>query len=143
MSEYPLPKFHFQVDWGGTKIGFTKVSGLNAKIEPIEYRHGASPEYVNLKMPGKPSFDNITLERGIFKGDNQFFAWWNTATLNKVERRDITISLLNEDHDPVMIWKVKNAWVSSVQSTDLNADGNEVAIEKMELCHEGLVMQND
>jgi phage tail-like protein len=50
---------------------------------------------------------------------------------------------LNEEHEPVIVWKVKNAWPSKVQSTDLKADGNEVAIESMELIHEGLVIQND
>ena len=53
--------------------------------------------------------------------------------LNTIERRDITISLLNEEHAPVITWKVKNAWPSKVQSTDLKAEGNEVAIESMEI----------
>jgi phage tail-like protein len=51
--------------------------------------------------------------------------------------------LLNEEHQPVVVWKVKNAWPAKIQPTDLKADGNEVAIESMELAHEGLVIQND
>jgi len=51
--------------------------------------------------------------------------------------------LLNEEHEPVVVWKVKNAWPTKIQSTDLKADGNEVAIESMELVHEGLTVQND
>ena len=55
----------------------------------------------------------------------------------------MTISVLNEEHEPVVVWKIRNAWPTKVQSTDLKADGNEVAIESMELVHEGLTVQND
>jgi phage tail-like protein len=143
MANYPLPKFHFQVEWGGANLGFTEVSGLSLETDVIEYREGSSPEYVKTKMPGMQKFGNITMKRGTFKGDNDFVDWWNTVALNTIERRDVTISLLNEAHDPVVVWKIKNAWPSKVQSTDLKSDGNEVAIETIELVHEGLVIQND
>jgi phage tail-like protein len=143
MANYPLPKFHFQVEWGGASIGFTEVSGLDVQTDPIEYRDGSSPEYVKTKMPGMQKFSSITLKRGTFRGDNDFYAWWNTVALNTIERRNVTISLLNESHEPVVVWKVKNAWPIKVQSTDLKADGNEVAIESIELVHEGLVIQNE
>ncbi len=143
MANYPLSKFHFSVDWAGTKIGFTEVSGLDVETEVIEYREGSSPEYHKIKMPGMQKFSNITLKRGTFQSDNEFYDWWNTVKLNTIERRDITIKLLNEEHEPVIAWKVKNAWPIKVQSTDLKADGNETAIETMELVHEGLTIQND
>ena len=143
MANYPLPKFHFQVDWGGTSISFTEVTGLEVETQVIEYRGGASPEYHKTKMPGMQQFGNITLKRGIFSGDNEFYDWWNTVQLNTIERRDITITLLNENHEPTVVWKVKNAWPTKVTSTDLSADGNEVAIETLEIAHEGLTMQND
>jgi phage tail-like protein len=142
-ANYPLVKFHFQVEWGGTKIGFTEVSGLDVETEIVEYREGNSPEYSKIKMPGMQKFSNITLKRGTFKSDNEYFAWWNTVKLNTIERRDITISLLNEDHEPVVTWKVKSAWPTKIQSTNLKADGNEVAIESMEIVHEGLTIQNE
>ena len=62
MANYPLPKFHFQVQWGGDRIGFTEVTGLDIQIEPIEYREGSSPEYSKIKMPGMHKFSNITLK---------------------------------------------------------------------------------
>lgn len=142
-TPYPLVKFHFQVEWGGTKIGFTEVSGLDVETEVVEYREGSSKEYSKLKMPGMQKYSNITLKRGTFKSDNEYFAWWNTVKLNTIERRDITISLLNEEHEPVVTWKIKNAWPTKIQSTDLKADGNEVAIESMEIVHEGLTIQNE
>jgi len=142
-TNYPLVKFHFQVEWGGTQIGFTEVSGLNVETKVVEYRHGASPQYSKVKMPGLQEYGNITLKRGTFATDNEFYNWWNTVKLNTIERRDITISLLNESHEPVVVWKVNNAWPVKVESTDLKADGNEVAIESMEIAHEGITIQND
>jgi len=143
MSNYPLPKFHFQVEWGGARLGFTEVSGLGVETEMIEYREGNSKEYSKTKMPGMQKFSNITLKRGVFKSDNDFYLWWNTVALNTIERRDLTISLLNENHEPVVVWKVKRAWPVKVQSPDLKSDGNEVAIESIELAHEGLMIENN
>lgn len=143
-SEYPMPKFHFQVQWDSeTSIGFTEVSGLDVETEVIEYRDGSSKEYNKVKMPGMQKFSNITMKRGTFKGVNEFYNWWNTVKLNTIERRNITIQLLNEEHEPVVTWKVKNAWPTKVQSTDLKSDGNEVAIETMEIVHEGLTIENE
>jgi phage tail-like protein len=143
MAEYPLPKFHFLVEWGGSKIGFTEVSGLDISTEVIEYREGSSPEYSKIKMPGQRKFSNITMKRGTFKSDNEFYKWFNTVSLNTIERRNLTVSLLNENHEPVIVWKIKNAWPTKVTPTDLKADGNEVALESIELAHEGLTIQND
>lgn len=143
MATYPLPKFHFEVNWGGTKLGFSEATGLEVETEVIEYRDGMSPVYSKMKMPGMQKYSNITLKRGTFSTDNEFYQWWNTVKLNTIERRDITISLLNEEHEPVVVWRVINAWPTKVQSTDLKADGNEVAIETMELAHEGLTIINE
>ncbi len=141
MANYPLPVFHFQVDWGGVSLGFSEVSGLSVETQMIEYRDGASPVYSTLKMPGLQKYGNITLKRGVVATNNEYFEWWNTVQLNTIERRDITISLLNEEHEPVMVWKVRNAWPSKVDSPGLKADGNEVAIESIELVHEGLTIE--
>ncbi|TVQ11336.1 MAG: phage tail protein [Bacteroidetes bacterium] len=143
MANYPLPTFHFLVEWGGTRIGFTEVSGLSVENEVIEYREGNSKEYSKIKMPGMQKFGNITLKRGSFSSDNEYFEWLNTIKLNTVERRDILISLLNEEHEPVVVWKIKNAWPVKVQSADLKSDASEAAIETIELAHEGLVIQNE
>jgi phage tail-like protein len=143
MTDYPLPKFHFQVQWGGTRIGFTEISGLDVETEVIEYRDGASPEYSKMKIPGMQKFGNVTMKRGVFASDNDYFDWWNTVSLNTIERRDVTVSLLNEQHEPVVVWKIKNAWPAKIGSTDLKADGNEIAIESIELAHDGLSIQNE
>jgi len=142
---YPLPKFHFEVDWGGTRIGFTEVSGLDFETEVINYREGHYKLYHKTAQPGLTKYTNITLKRGTFKGDYEFFQQWvKTFMFQEVAatyRRDVTIKLLDESHNAVITWTVANAWPCKVQSTDLKADANEVAIETMELVHEGLSIQ--
>ena len=44
MATYPIPKFHFRVEWGGVRIGFTEVTGLTVENEVIEYREGNHSE---------------------------------------------------------------------------------------------------
>jgi phage tail-like protein len=138
MANYPLPVFHFKVEWGGQNVGFSEASGLTQ-----EYRDVNSPDYSTIKMPGLHKYNNITLKRGIMKGDNDFFKWLNTVKLNTIERRSLTISLLNEEHEAVMVWKAVNAFPVKVEGPGLKASGNEVAIESIELAHEGLTLQND
>ena len=139
---YPLPVFHFRVEWGGQLLAFSEVTGLNAEVQPIEYRDGLSPEFSMIKMPGLKKYGNITLKRGVMSADNEFFEWLKTIQLNKAERRDVVISLLNDDHDPVLTWKVVNAWPTKLTSPDLKASGNEAAIETIELAHEGVEIEN-
>ena len=141
-QQYPLPVFHFRVEWGGTRIGFSEVTGLTQENQAIEYRDGAFMEYSSIKMPGLRKFSNITLKRGVIKADNDFFKWLSTIKLNTVERRDLTISLLDEAHNPVMTWRALNAFPVKVEGPQLKASGNEVAIEAIELAHEGLEVQN-
>ncbi|GAA0875707.1 phage tail protein [Wandonia haliotis] len=140
-ANYPVSVFHFQVEWGGSRVGFTEVSGLDIEIQPIDYREGSYKSYQVTKMPGIPQFTNINLKRGILKGDDEFHQWLATIRLNQVERRDVTISLLNENHEPLMVWTVFNAWPSKVTGPGLNSTSNEVAIEEIELSHEGLTVE--
>jgi phage tail-like protein len=141
---YPLPKFHFLVDWGGARIGFTKITGLEVTTSVIEYREGSYLIYNNTKQPGRTVYGNIILERGLFLGDIEFFSWWqktyNFQEVNQVFRRDITISLLNEQHHPVMVWTLIKAWPCRVKWGELNAQENQFMMESLELAHEGLVL---
>jgi len=138
MGTYPMPVYHFIVQWGGSRTGFTEVSGLNIEHDVIEYREGSSPDQSSIKMPGLRKFANIVLKRGIVKGDTDFLKWINTIQHSKAERRDVTISLLNENHEPVLTWRVHNAWPVKYEGPALNSKNSEVAIESLELAHEGL-----
>ncbi|RRB07756.1 phage tail protein [Larkinella rosea] len=140
-TKYPLPKSHFRVDWGGTNIGFSEVTGLTVEHQVIEYREGSSPDFSMIKMPGLRKYNNITLKRGITQTDSDFFKWLNSSALNTIDRRDLTISLLNQAHEPVVVWKVKNAWPSKMDSGSLDAKSNDVAIESLELVNEGITVE--
>jgi phage tail-like protein len=142
--KYPLPKFHFELDWGGIRMGFTEVSGLDFETEVIEYREGNLPTYNKTKQPGLTKFTDVTLKRGIVLDNLEYYEQWvKTAMFQEKKesyRRTVTIKLLNEEHKAIITWTLSKAWPSKIQSTDLKADANEVAIETMTLVHEGLVM---
>ena len=142
-AQYPLPVFHFTVSWGGKRVGFSEVTGLTQENQAIEYRDGSFLEQSPLKMPGQRKYANVVLKRGVVKGDNDYANWLTTVKLNTVERRDLIISLLNEEHQPVMVWKVMRAVPVKVEGPQLKASGNEVAIESIEVAHEGLELQNE
>lgn len=139
--DYPLPNFHFSVEWGGQRLGFSEVSGLDIEYAAIAYREGADPQYRSTRMPGQQKPGTVTLKRGLVEGDNEFFDWINTIALNKVERRDVLVKLLNERHEPVFVWRIRNAWPVKYIGPELNAHGNEVAIEALELAHDGITVE--
>ena len=87
-SIWPLPKFHFQVEWDSEKVSFQEVSGLDIEAQPIEYRHGDSPEFSTIKMPGIKKSGNVTMKKGVFKSDNKFWAWFNEIKMNTIKRKN-------------------------------------------------------
>jgi phage tail-like protein len=126
-QDYPIPRYHFQVDWLGKRLSFTEVTGLVMEREKIEYRHSDSKDFSKIAMPGLVKNSNITLKRGKFEGDFDFNEWLEQVANERVEdRRDVTIRLLNEKHEPVAAW------------TAARSDANEAAIESLEIAHEGL-----
>jgi len=138
---YPHTKNHFRVEWGGTNVGFMEVSGLSIELDVVSYREGSSPENSERLMPGLKKYSPIILKRGIVKSDDDFYKWINTAQFNTIERRDVTISLLNESHEPVVVWKVKNAFPFKLEYSPLHSQDSEVVIESLTLAHEGLVVE--
>ena len=139
-SIWPMPKFHFQVKWGDQEMSFQEVTGLDAQSEEIKYRTGDSPIYSVIKMPGLIKYSNVTMKKGIFKGDNKFWDWFSQIKMNTIKRIDITISLLDEENNPAMTWTLKNAWPTKISGYELKAEGNEVAVESIEIVHEGMTI---
>lgn len=137
-TEYPLPRFHYQVDWGGTKLNFTEVTGMDQQVEVIEYRHSDSKDFSKIKMPGMRKFSNITMKRGKFEGDFDYNNWLDEISNERVgARRDVVIRLMNEKHEPVAVWKAIRCFPVKITAPDLKSDANEVAIETLEVAHEG------
>ena len=141
MAHSVINRYHFSVDWGGARIGFMEVSGLDIEIEAVSFREGSSPEDSFRKIPGLRKYSNITLKRGIVTGDNDFFNWINTKQIGTIERRDITIRLLNEAHEPVVVWKVKNAFPVNYFGPVLLSNDGDIAIETLVLTHEGISVE--
>lgn len=141
MAQSVINRYHFSVDWGGNRTGFMEVSGLDIEIEAVSFREGSSPEDSFRKIPGLRKYSNITLKRGIVKDDNDFFEWINTKRIGAIERRDITISLLNEDHNPIVRWKVKNAFPVNYSGPVLSANDSGLAMETLVLTHEGISVE--
>jgi phage tail-like protein len=139
---WPLPKFHFEVKWDSEVLSFQEVSGLDTETQPIEYRHGDSPEFSVIKMPGIKKTGNVTMKKGVFKSDNKFWDWYNQIKMNTIKRVPVTISLLDETGSPTMVWTLANAWPTKITATDLKSEGNEIAIESIEIAHEGLTIDN-
>ena len=142
MSQNALNRYHFRVEWGGTRIGFMEVSGLDIEIEAVSFREGGSPDDSFRKMPGLRKYSNITLKREIIKGDNEFFSWINTKQIGTIERRDVTISLLNEEHNPVVVWKAKNAFPVHYYGPVLASNDSGLAMETLVLTHEGITVES-
>jgi phage tail-like protein len=138
---WPMPKFFFKVTWGGNEIAFQEVSGLDVQSEEIKYRHGNSKDFSVIKMPGMRKYGNVTMKKGVFKGDNKFFLWLDSIKMNTIKRVPVVISLLDQAEKEVMVWTLNNAWPTKISSTDLKSEGNEVAIETIEIVHEGLKIE--
>jgi phage tail-like protein len=138
-QEYPLPRFHFQVDWGGAKISFTEVTGLIMETEKIEYRHSDSKDFNKIAMPGLRKNNNVTLKRGKFERDFDYNTWLEDVANDRVGgRRDVIIRLLNEKHEPVAAWSAARCFPVKITAPDLKSDANEIAVESLEIAHEGL-----
>ena len=122
-------------------MAFQEVSGLDIEAQPIEYR-GDSKGFSEVKMPGIKKTGNVTLKNGVFKFDNKIWDWFNQIKMNTIKRVPVTISLLDEAGKPTMVWTLANAWPAKITGTDMKSDGNEVAVESIEIAHEGLTIAN-
>ena len=139
-NAWPLPRFHFLVKWDSHVMSFQEVSGLDVEAQPIEYRAGDNPVFSTVKMPGIKKYGNVTMKKGVFKADDKFWDWFNQIKMNTIKRVPVTISLLEESGSPTMVWTLANAWPTKITGTDLKAEGNEVAVETIEIAHEGLTI---
>ena len=142
MRNRPCSQIHFVVEWGGASpIQATEVSGLDIEYDVFTYRSGVSKDYGDQMSPGRVRYPNIRIKRNIIRGHNEFYEWINTIQLDAVERRNVTIALLDEEHEPFMVWKVRDAFPVRLIGPVLDATGAGPATETLELCHEGLVVE--
>ena len=136
-AQDPYRSFNFLVEIDSiTVAAFSEVSGLTAETEVIEYRTGAMLGGVR-KLAGLTKYTNITLKRGMTQ-NLELWNWYKNVVDGKTDRRSASIVLLDEAHKEVLRWNVVNAWPRKWDGPALNARHNEIAIETLELAHEGL-----
>src|SRR5262249_157630 len=151
----PLGVFNFYLtlidasDVAGTLIkaaldykvaGFSECSGLEATVEIFEIREGGLNEYVH-KFPTRATFANITLKHGVIYLYDDLWSWHNDWVLSVGKRKDGLIVLLDEAKQPAKIWKFKRGIPMKWVGPALNASQNNVAIESLEIAHEGLILE--
>ena len=141
----PYPSFNFELvvtgisnDGKAVKGSFMEVSGLGVEIPPIEYRNG-SEDITMRKIPGLKKFTNLTLKWGI-TGDLTFWNWIVDGMQGLVERASVSVVLLDENRNEVMRWNFTRGWPCKWTGPGMNAKNNEIAIETLEICHEGLAV---
>ncbi|NLG21430.1 MAG: phage tail protein [Actinomycetales bacterium] len=119
----------------GLQASFAEVTGLGARITPVEYRAGGDLSV--RKLPGRATYPNVTFTRGI-NGNLAFWEWMKSALSGQVVRSDISVDLLNDVAEPVLSFRLRRAWPVRFEGPRLNATGNDVAVEVLEICHERL-----
>jgi phage tail-like protein len=139
---WPLPKFYFSVDIGDQRnLSFQEVSGLDSEAQVIEYRAGDNKQFSTVKMPGVQKVGNVTLKKGVFAKDSTFFDWYSQIRINSIKRMTMVIRLLDENGNCTMEWTLLNAWPTKITGTDLKSDGNEVAVEAIEIAYESVTVK--
>ncbi len=141
---YPFKNFRYKVLFGGVEAGgFSEVSGSDITVDVVEYREGNEVRTTPRKLAGLTKYGNITLKRGVI-GSFEMTDWLlsvassNTAGPTGIQRKNITIQLLDDTGMPGPSWNIINAWPTHYTAPDLNGMGGEVAVETLELCHEGV-----
>lgn len=140
----PYRSFNFLLEIDGVELaGFSECSGLSSEGEAVDYREGADFPLNVRKLPGLRTYANVSLKRGITQND-ELFRWYmlvvTGAALSQI-RRNGSVVLLNEAREQVMRWNFRDAWPNKYEGPSLNASGNEVAIETIEIVHEGLTVE--
>lgn len=135
---YRAYNFRMEID-GLTLAGFSEVSGLTTEGEVIEYRNGDHPFLTTTKFPGLRSYPNIMLRRGMTTS-RELWRWRLNVINGKTDRRNGAVVLLDEERKRVVEWRFTSGWLVRYEGPSLNATGNEVAVEAIEIAHEGLLV---
>ena len=128
-------RFIVQID-GITRGGFRECSGLDSSQDPVEYREGNEPLRAR-KLPGLNKSSNISLKRGV-TDDKDLWKWRKQAIDGKVERKNGSIVLMDDAGEEKTRWNFVDGWPTKWTGPTFNATANEVAIETMDIAHEGV-----
>ncbi len=133
----PFMNFNFLVEIQGIiRAGFHQVSGLDATIEAVPFREGGELTTTR-KLFGLTNFGNIQLRKGMTT-DMTLYKWHRRNVEGAAERHNFSLILLDRTGTQVARWDFRRAWPTKYQGPEFNAEGNDVAIELLEMVHEGL-----
>lgn len=133
----PYRNFRFRVEVEGIEqAGFSEVSGFDASFDVIEYREGNGVP-TPTKLPGLTKYGNISLKWGA-TDSLDLYEWVQSCIDGSIERKTVTIIAIDEEGGDVATWQVIEAWPVKYTAPSFNAMGSEVAIELLELAHEGM-----
>jgi len=133
-----FPSFNFGVEVDGLLVGsFSEVSGIGSEIDIEEYREGGVNDFVH-KLIKNAKSSNLVCRRGITTL-TVLYDWYKQVINGNVERRMVTITLFDSQNNPVKNWSYKNCFPISWKGPELKSDGNTIAIESVELVHQGMV----
>jgi phage tail-like protein len=133
----PIRNFRFRVEIDGIQqAGFSEVTGFDATVDPIDYREGTDPTHVR-KLTGLTKFGNVTLKWGV-TDSTALYDWHRQIVNGDIVRKNVAIIVVDEAGNDKARWNVVEAWPSKYDPADLNAKGNDVALELLELAHEGV-----
>lgn len=143
-ADWPTPRFRFEVEYTLNGKAYTfevqEVTGLDFEPPALEYRKNGDPNFSVQKMPGLKKFIDLTLKKGIFAPDNNFFEWYRSNRENtKPTRGTAIIKLLDEDGNPTMTWTIENALLRKVAGVNENSGSFETLI----MTHDGIKIAND
>jgi phage tail-like protein len=134
----PYSAFNFIVEIDGVVVGgFAECGGLGTETDIVEYRNGDEDITVR-KLTGKAKYPQISLKRG-FTDSRELWEWRKLVITGHTERKSGTIQLLDEARQPALKWNFREGWPSKWEGPAFNAKNNDVAIETLEIAHEGLV----
>jgi phage tail-like protein len=133
----PYANFNFLVELDGiSRAAFQHCAGFDSSVEVMEYRQGG--ENITMrKLPGMAKFSNITLKWGM-TSDTELYRWHLQIVKGEIVRRNGSIVLLDRKGEEIARWNFKRAFPIKYDAPDLNAEKSEIAIEMLELTHEGL-----
>jgi phage tail-like protein len=136
----PYSAFNFIVEVDGVIVGgFAECGGLTTETDIVEYRNGDEDITVR-KLPGKAKYTQISLKRG-YTDSRELWEWRKLVITGRTERKSGTIQLLDEARQPALKWNFREGWPSKWEGPALNAKNNDVAIETLEIAHEGLELE--
>ncbi len=133
----PYINFNFLIELDSiTRARFQECSGFDSTIDVIEHREGGENTALR-KLLGMTKYSNISLKWGM-TDSMELYKWHRQAVLGNIERKDGSIIILDRKGEEVARWNFFQAWPTKYDGPDLNAEGNDVSIEMVELAHEGL-----